>query len=344
MSIYLVLDLLLILLIALFAPIGYWRGPVKELLVTFGVLFGILLADFWARPWGRDLADITAIGSSGGAFVVAMAFMVTVTFILGYGAGAAIAPTDFSPMARAVGAGIALFNGTLLVAFSLQYVRVYLLSPATEEALYDSFVVQFLLDHIGWVLLGVAVIGWPLLLAILITGRRAYEDHGDFVDYDYGPADDVDYDDEYYHEQPTTVAHVRPSASSDTRAYPPRVPVSHQDDSSHVYKAEPTSSTSRPTDATRQIQVGDRWDSPESAGPAYDDDDASSGHTDSEMAVIQPIETHEQADGESPQPSQPADRPNEEDYLAPGYSRCVNCHAVLAPDARVCPVCGEVNA
>lgn len=343
MSIYLVLDLLLILLIALFAPIGYWRGPVKELLVTFGVLFGILLADFWARPWGRDLADITAIGSSGGAFVVAMAFMVTVTFILGYGAGAAIAPTDFSPIARAVGAGIALFNGALLVAFSLQYVRVYLLSPATEEALYDSFIVQFLLDQIGWVLLAVAIVGWPLLLAILITGRRAYEDHGDFVDYDYGPADDVDYEDEYVDEQPTRVAYERSSAPADARVYPPRVPVSHQDDSSHVYKAEPTSSSSRPTDATRPIQVSDRWDSPEATRPGDEDATSVNEHTDPDMAVVKPVETPDQT-GDEPEATPNADQPSgADDNLAPGYSRCVNCHAVLAPDARVCPVCGEVN-
>jgi uncharacterized membrane protein required for colicin V production len=97
MSIYLVLDLLLILLIGLFAPIGYWRGPVKELLVTFGVLFGILLADFWARPWGRDLADISAIGSNGGAFVVAMTFMVTVTFVPGLWRGRRTCPGKVWP-------------------------------------------------------------------------------------------------------------------------------------------------------------------------------------------------------------------------------------------------------
>ena len=58
MSISLVLDLLLVLLIALFAPIGYWRGPVKELLVTFGVLFGIRLHD---GPLEHALLDLIAM-------------------------------------------------------------------------------------------------------------------------------------------------------------------------------------------------------------------------------------------------------------------------------------------
>lgn len=341
MSIYLVLDLLLILLIVLFAPIGYWRGPVKELLVTFGVLFGILLADFWARPWGSDLSDITAIGSSGGAFVVAMAFLVIVTFVLGYGAGAALAPAEFGPVARTLGAFIALFNGTLLVAFSLQYVRVYLLSPSTEEALYDSYVVQFLLDEIGWVLLVVAVIAWPVLLAILITGNRAYEYPLDYVDDQYGPADDVDYDD-YYEEEPVAVGYERTSVSAETRVYPPRVPVAAPEDAGHVYKAEPATGSTDPTEDTRAMRVGERWDEPAQLDVDEHESMLTDDHTDPEMTIIsaadQPSEEHVEDDTYDASAVE-----DEEDALAPGYSRCVNCHAVLPPDVRVCPVCGEVN-
>ena len=340
MSIYLVLDLLLILLIALFAPIGYWRGPVKELLVTFGVLFGILLADFWARPWGRDLADITAIGSNGGAFVVAMAFVVTATFVLGYGIGAALAPAAFGSVARTIGATIALFNGTLLVAFSLQYVRVFLLAPSTEEALYDSYVVSFLLDQIGWVLLIVALISWPVLLAVLITGRRAYEPVEDYQDYAYGPVDEIEYDDEYYEDDEPVRAYDRPSHSAETRVYPPRVPVSQQEESVRRYKTEPVSSPSRPTEATRPIRVGESPQSSESARPAANEPEVDFQHTDPAMSTI-PAEPEPQVEYEEPELEvQQADEVSD---LAPGYSRCANCHAVLQPDARVCPVCGEVN-
>lgn len=341
MSIYLVLDLLLILLIALFAPIGYWRGPVKELLVTFGVLFGILLADFWARPWGRDLADITAIGSNGGAFVVAIAFVVTVTFVLGYGIGAALAPAAFGRIARSIGAGIALFNGMLLVAFSLQYVRVFLLAPSTEEALYDSYVVSFLLDQIGWVLLVVALISWPILLAILITGRRAYEHVDDYQDYAYGPVDDIDYEESTYYEQEEPArSYDRQAHAAETRVYPPRVPVSQHEDPDYRYKAEPASGSVRPTDATRAMRVGDSAQSPESARAQGGGAEVDFEHTDPAMASIparqaappEPLEAEDDVRFEA-----------EEDVLAPGYTRCVNCHAVLAPDARVCPVCGEVN-
>lgn len=342
MSIYLVLDLLLILLIALFAPIGYWRGPVKELLVTFGVLFGILLADFWARPWGRDLADISAIGSNGGAFVVAMAFMVTVTFVLGYGSGAALAPARFGSIARSIGAAIALFNGILLVAFSLQYVRVFLLAPATEEALYDSYVVSFLLDNIGWVLLMVALISWPVLLAILVTGRRAYEEVNGDDQYAYGPVDDIDYDDRYYSDSSDAVrAYDNQSHSVETRVYPPRVPVSTREESSFRYKTEPATGRSfRPTDATRPISTSQRPESPESASAPDGNDDFDYGHTDPAMTTI-PAQPELETEWEAVQDDLEYIEADSE--LAPGYSRCLNCHAVLAPDARVCPVCGEVN-
>jgi uncharacterized membrane protein required for colicin V production len=340
MSIYLVLDLLLILLIVLFAPIGYWRGPVKELFVTFGVLFGILLADFWARPWGRDLADLTAIGSSGGAFVVAMTFLVTVTFVLGYGAGAALAPADFGPVARTIGASIAFFNGILLVAFSLQYVRVFLLAPATEEALYDSYVVSFLLDQIGWVLLIVALIAWPVLLAILITGRRAYEPVEDLAGYEFGPVDELDYDDRQYYDEPAPVrAYDRSSAaaSAETRVFPPRVPVSQQDESTYAYKTEPAGQARRPADATRPIHVREDVSQPTPETATGADDPVEFSHTDPAMATI-PAQP-------APEPEYVTPEPEEDDSaeLAPGYSRCTSCHAVLPPNVRVCPVCGEVN-
>ncbi len=339
MSIYLVLDLLLVLLIALFAPIGYWRGPVKELLVTFGVLFGILLADFWARPWGRDLAELTAISESGGAFVVAMAFMVSVTFILGYGAGAAIAPTDFSPQARGIGAIVALFNGMLLVSFSLQYVRIYLLSDATEEALADSYVVQFLLDQIGWVLLVAALISWPVLLVVLITGRRAYEQVEHVQDYEYA---DGSHDDDYYDAEDAdapTLVFERPVPAAETRAFPPRVPSTQRDEPDRYYKTEPPSNAVDPTDDTRVLRVKEDRDEQHRTETRRGDSRPVSDKTDPDMVVI----TAQDADDAASRGSSRASTAPSDPLLADGYTRCSNCRAVLPPDIRVCPVCGAVN-
>src|SRR4051812_26090508 len=104
MTIFLVLDVLLVALICLFMPIGWWRGPVKELYVSLGILFGVLLADYWARPWGHDLSDMTDLTSGSGSFIVAWAFLVASTFILGYGIGATLYPAWHASPARLLGA------------------------------------------------------------------------------------------------------------------------------------------------------------------------------------------------------------------------------------------------
>ena len=91
-------------------------------------------------------------------------FLVASTFILGYGIGAALGPAYHSNEARLLGAGIAALNGTLLLSFALQYVRLYLLSDANEESLDDSYVSQFLLDQVGWILMITAIIAVPVLL------------------------------------------------------------------------------------------------------------------------------------------------------------------------------------
>ena len=70
---------------------------------------------------------------------------------------------------------MAALNGMLLLSYSLQYVRLFLLSDANERSLNDSFVARFLLDDIGYVLLGAALLAIPVLAYLLITGQRAYD-------------------------------------------------------------------------------------------------------------------------------------------------------------------------
>jgi uncharacterized membrane protein required for colicin V production len=89
-NVYVLLDALLLILIALFIPIGVWRGAYREAFVTLGILFGAVLAGFWGEPWGADLAAITRLNESGGTFMVAMLCLIGSTFLLGYSAGAAV--------------------------------------------------------------------------------------------------------------------------------------------------------------------------------------------------------------------------------------------------------------
>lgn len=324
------LDILLVILILLFAPIGFMRGPVKEIIVTLGVLFGALLADYWARPWGRDLDSMTGLGDEQGAFVVAMAFLVGATFIGGYGIGVALANSDFSLQGRLLGGFAAMLNGALLVSFTLQYVRRYLLSAENEESLRDSFVVRFLMDELGWLLLLVGVLLIPLIVYILVTGRQAYRTPGH--------ADEYEYDDEYYDEydedegaEPYVAAG---AAAAATRALPPRVHPAPDEQWGRGYKAEPPPSQVRPTDATRPIVAAEVL--------RRADDQATGDHlgdTDPDMAVVLAPPTP----AEPEQPAPEAEPPAPARDLPPGYMRCAHCHAVLPPDTRLCPVCGQMN-
>jgi uncharacterized membrane protein required for colicin V production len=362
MSIFLVLDVLLILLIALFTPIGYWRGPVKELFVTLGVLFGILLADFWARPWGRDLADFSDLTDGSGAFIVAMCFLVASTFILGYGIGAALGPAYHSSEARLLGAAIAALNGTLLLSFALQYVRLYLLSDANEESLDDSYVAQFLLDQVGWILMITAIIAVPVLLYVLISGRRAYE-----LIYD-------DYDD-YPQAAPavSAAAYERArTANAATSTLPPRVPGPPRESDARAYKADPEPRQRQAAAETRPLIVDEprQTAEPEPMLLSTGVEESRDGFNDTDPHIVIPAEARRPAQPEpapkpeppkepeqsAPQPAAPAPVPAptpdpeppapsnaRSSDLAPGYERCRTCHAVLAPGVSICPNCGTLR-
>ncbi len=356
MSIFLVLDVLLVLLIVLFTPIGFWRGPVKELFVTLGLIFGILLADFWARPWGRDLSDLSDLTDGSGAFIIAMSFLVASTFVLGYGIGAALGPAYHSAGARLLGALIAALNGTLLLSFALQYVRLYLLSDANEESLDDSYVSQFLLDQIGWILMITAGIAIPVLLYILISGRRAYE-----LIYD-----DDDYDDYPRMQAQAPVEYERARTSNaPTATLPPRVPGPPRDENARRYKAEPEPVPQRATAETRPLvvdqprQTAEPEPEPEPMLLDTNVEGSRRGLDDTDPHIVIPSDARRKSQPDAtpasqpeppkaiqepdPAPELPATTETAAGDLAPGYQRCQTCHAVLAPGVSICPNCGTVR-
>lgn len=323
MSIFLVLDILLILLILLFAPIGFWRGPVKELFVTLGVLFGVILADYWARPWGSDLTDFTSLEQDAGTFVMAMIFLIFATFVVGYGIGATLAPSEMLPETRALGALIAALNGILLLSFSLQYVRLFLLSDSNEESLEDSFVARFLLDDIGWVLMAAAVIAVPIILYLLLSGRRAYEPE---EAYPFGPADPM---------AAAIAAAAAPAQDwrhTEQQSLPPRVPARPREEPADFYKSEPPPAKPH-QEPTRAIRIQEQEATAEpsrraESHPSIEDTDPHLVIPGAAAVSPPPAIT----------PAEPAADPAGD--LAPGYTRCRKCRAVLAPGTDVCPNCG----
>lgn len=187
-DVYVLLDVLLLILIALFIPIGFWRGAYREGFVTLGILFGASMGTFWGESWGVELANATRLHESGGAFMIAMLCLIGSTFLLGYSAGAAVPVPDPGWIARSLGALVAAANGALLLSFALRDIRVYLLSSEDTGFLDNAVIAPFLSDGTGWILLVSAAVFVPIALVIALFGPEVemgeYYDSGEFDIYD----------------------------------------------------------------------------------------------------------------------------------------------------------------
>ncbi len=194
MDVYVLLDVLLIILIALFIPIGFWRGAYREAFVTLGILFGASIGWFWGETWGIELATITRLHESGGAFMIAMLALISATFLLGYSAGAALPVPDPGWIARSLGALIAGANGALLLSFALRDIRVYLLSADDAGFLENAVVAPFLSEGTGWILLVSAAIFVPIALVLGLFGPEVIEEDDEYFETgEYGAYDDAEY-------------------------------------------------------------------------------------------------------------------------------------------------------
>ncbi len=340
MTWHLWLDILLVLLLLLFIPIGYMRGPIRELFVVLGVVFGALLAIYWARPWGADLDSYTDIGDDAGSFVVAISFLVGSTLIGGYGLGLTIAPASFKVQGRVLGAVISVFSGALLISFALQYVRLFLLSDDNEASLGDSYVVAFLLDEIGWLMLFGAIAVVPVIGYVLFTGQRAYEYeiYGDYEYDDYSEDDLTEqYDEDEFPEYEPELE--EPVAAVEYRTSPPRVPQQPPAEETSSYKTDPVPEPANFMELTGPVTVEE---SAPAAGTVAAAGLASRlsvmGDTDPDMEIIsdadEAVDTRAMSGAASS---------IQQDDLPEGYKRCVNCHAVLPPGSHLCPVCGVMN-
>ncbi len=307
MSVFILLDILLLILVALFVPIGFWRGAHREILVSLGILLGASLAEWWARPWGMDLADLTSLRDSGGAFMVAVLFLIGSTFLLGYGAGAALPVPPPGLISRAFGAIVAAGNGALLLSFALRDIRVYLLPNSDSGFLDRAVVAHFLSTGVGWILL-VAAIGFlPIILVMAIFGQNV-------IINEYADDNQDDYEVEY---------------ATSQRAYPPRSPGYPMSNANEpTYKAEPPRSFFRSAaEETRQMSV----QSGSSSGGEYRNS----------LSDMQTVATRiPESAVESTQTMPLQQMSMDADALSNG--KCPNCHADVRDAQVYCPRCGRV--
>lgn len=224
MTLYLVLDILLLILLALFVPIGFWRGIAREVLVTLGILLGFALSEFWAQPWGEQLAAMTGLGRSATIFLVAVLLLVACTFLLGYGAGAALLLPRPALAGRLLGALVAFANGALLLGFALRAIRLHLLGGAPSGLFEEALVARLLSESMPWILLVGAIVALPTILLAALLGPRAIEEEL----------------------EPTRASDEFALQHTPTRPLPPRSPAAFRP-SPVTYKTEPVRPAEEPT-------------------------------------------------------------------------------------------------
>jgi uncharacterized membrane protein required for colicin V production len=308
-SVFILLDVLLIILISLFVPIGFWRGAQREIMVTLGVLLGAALAEWWAHPWGSDLADMTSLRDTGGAFMVAVLFLIGSTFLLGYGAGAALPVPPPGLMARVLGAIVAAGNGALILSFALRDIRVYLLPDSDSGFLDKAVIAHFLSTGVGWILLVAAVAFLPIILLMAIWGQ------------DVMVADDGYIEDDY--EVPYATAQ---------RRYPPRGAGYPSDTIDSTYKAEPPRSFFRSAaEETRQMVA---------QPSAVSSDEARGNLNDMQTIASRDVSDPDEAT-QAIRYGKPVDTA-EADAKALEEGKCPNCHADIRDAEVYCPRCGRV--
>jgi hypothetical protein len=278
-------------------------------MVTLGILLGAALAEWWAHPWGSDLADLTSLRDTGGAFMVAVLFLIGSTFLLGYGAGAAMPVPPPGLMARILGAIVAAGNGALILSFALRDIRVYLLPDSDSGFLDKAVIAHFLSTGVGWILLVAAVAFLPIILLMAIWGQDVMVADDGYVEDDY----DVPY-------------------ATAQRRYPPRGAGLPMDSIDSTYKAEPPRSFFRSAaEETRQMV----------AQPSASSGFESRGN----LIDMQTIASRDVSDPDEATQAirygKPVDTA-EADAKALEEGKCPNCHADIREAEVYCPRCGRV--
>ena len=171
-----VLDGLLLLILMLLLPLGFFRGGMREVCSAAGLLLALLIADEWADRWGRWIADRVDVRSGIAQFVVAVAVLTIVTAVVGYGAGAGFSYRP-GPGGRIYGGLIALLIGALFLGSVMNFVSRFLTDGTHPAVIEDAYLARALSVGIDWVLLGVGLIVVLATILGMIVRERDADEH-----------------------------------------------------------------------------------------------------------------------------------------------------------------------
>jgi uncharacterized membrane protein required for colicin V production len=170
-----VLDALLLLILMLLLPLGFFRGGMREVCSAAGLLLGLLIADAWAERWGNWIATQIGVRASTSQFIVAVAVLTVVTAIVGYGAGAGFSYRP-GPGGRMYGGLISLLTGALFLGAVINFVSRFLTDGDYPTVIENAYLARILSVGFDWVLLGVGlVVVLATIFGMIVRERDADE-------------------------------------------------------------------------------------------------------------------------------------------------------------------------
>ena len=172
----LALDALLAIILISVIPLGMYRGGVREVCTSAGLLLGILVAQQWAGMWGNWLGDITGIDRDVARFITAMTVIVLITALIGYGAAASFSHRP-DPGGRMFGGLLGLLNAVVFLGVMIQYVADDLYEGVYPRIIREGSLSRALSLGFDWVLLAVTgAVTLGILFGMIVRERDLPEE------------------------------------------------------------------------------------------------------------------------------------------------------------------------
>jgi len=147
------LDIVIIVVAALFGLVGLWRGAIRTAFGIAGLVLGIILAGRYYGPFAALLSPGGASWAGIAAYAIILIATMIVAGVIGWIVAKLVHITLLGWLDRLVGGILGVGIGLLLVAAMLAIVSKYL--PGSVETISQSALARFLMDR------------FPLLLALL---------------------------------------------------------------------------------------------------------------------------------------------------------------------------------
>ena len=169
------LDFLLGIAILLLIPLGSFRGGLREVCSSAGLLLGILLSQQWAARWGDSIGDLLNVDDNAARFIVAVVIVLMATAIVGYGASSSFNYHP-GPGGKMFGAAIAVVNGIVLAGFLINSVASYINDGDYPQVVEDGRISRALSSGFDWVLLGATIVVAVMSLLGMVVRERESAD------------------------------------------------------------------------------------------------------------------------------------------------------------------------